>query len=177
MGIFLLTVHTRKEIKERSGNANQVCLTLKTTQNLPEKDSWYKNSQISDSKQSRAPSNILLVIMLSLRMTSLGCIANWIGIKMFKDPLNHWHLTNGGSSTHSQQSLKHRNTKKSKINFSNGPCLKVSSPDITVVFYINSYFRRQGDQIPQSRNRNIMRLWLQIPPNLTPGHENSTQFC
>lgn len=44
MGIFLLTVHTRKETKERSGNANQVCLTLKTIQNLPKKDSWYKNS-------------------------------------------------------------------------------------------------------------------------------------
>lgn len=42
-GLFFSSLYTQ-ETKERSGNSNQVCLTLKTTQNLPEKDSWYKNS-------------------------------------------------------------------------------------------------------------------------------------
>lgn len=47
--VFFSSLYTqekrlKRKTKERSGNANQVCLTLKTTQNLPEKDSWYKNS-------------------------------------------------------------------------------------------------------------------------------------
>lgn len=42
-GLFFSSLYAQ-ETKERSGNSSQVCLTLKTTQNLPEKDSWYKNS-------------------------------------------------------------------------------------------------------------------------------------
>lgn len=47
--VFFSSLYTQ-ETKERSGNSNEVCLTLKTTPNLLKKDSWYKNSQTSDSK-------------------------------------------------------------------------------------------------------------------------------
>lgn len=46
--VFFSSLYTQ-ETKRGQATPIQVCLTLKTTPNLL-KDSWYKNSQTSDSK-------------------------------------------------------------------------------------------------------------------------------